>query len=64
MTPKARIVKAKYTSIARQRLGKHIPAATNTQATIETVFFAWSVTRSYLEHNWRYSAVEGAIVEC
>jgi hypothetical protein len=32
---KAGIVKSEETSIATQRLGKHIPAAMNTQATIE-----------------------------
>jgi hypothetical protein len=32
---KAGIVKSEETSIARQVLGKHIPAATNTHATIE-----------------------------
>jgi hypothetical protein len=32
---KAGIVKPEQTTIARQRLGKHIPAATNTQAKIE-----------------------------
>jgi hypothetical protein len=35
--PKAGIVKSEETSIARQLLGIHIPAATNTQATIELV---------------------------
>jgi hypothetical protein len=39
------------TSIARQRLGKHIPAATNTQATLkeflETVFSVGSAPRLY-----------------
>jgi hypothetical protein len=30
----------------------------------EAVFSAWSVLRSYLEDNWRYSAVEGSVVEC
>jgi hypothetical protein len=33
--PKGGIVKSEWTFIARQRLGKHIPAATNTQAKIE-----------------------------
>jgi hypothetical protein len=63
-----------YRSIARQRFGKHIPAGTKTSnnktsiarqrrckhasSTIEAVFFAWSVPRSYLEDNWRYKAVE------
>jgi hypothetical protein len=32
---KAGIVEPEETSIARQLLGKHIPAATNLQATIE-----------------------------
>jgi hypothetical protein len=32
MTPESRNIE---TVIARQRLGKHIPAATNTQVTIE-----------------------------
>jgi hypothetical protein len=36
---KAGIVGPEQTSIARQRLGKHIPAATNTQATIEELPF-------------------------
>jgi hypothetical protein len=34
---KAGIVETEETSIARQRLGKHFPAATNTQATIEVM---------------------------
>jgi hypothetical protein len=33
--PKDGIVKSESTFIARQRLGKHVPAATNMQATIE-----------------------------
>jgi hypothetical protein len=33
--PKAGTVKSEETSIAGHRLGKHIPTATNTQATIE-----------------------------
>jgi hypothetical protein len=32
---KAGVIKLEKTSMAIQRLGKHIPAATNTQATIE-----------------------------
>jgi hypothetical protein len=40
-----------------QWCGKHA-------STIEAVFYAWSVPRSYLEENWRYSAVEGSAVEC
>jgi hypothetical protein len=32
---KAGIIKSEYTIIARQRLVKNIPAATNTQVTIE-----------------------------
>jgi hypothetical protein len=33
--PNSGIVKSEETSIARQRLGKHVPAAMNMQATIE-----------------------------
>jgi hypothetical protein len=33
--PKAGVVKSEETPIARQLLGKHIPAATKAQATIE-----------------------------
>jgi hypothetical protein len=36
---------------AIQWCGKHA-------STIEAVFYAWSVLRSYFEDNWRYSAVE------
>jgi hypothetical protein len=36
---KAGIVEPEQTSIARQRLSKHIPAATNTQAAIEELPF-------------------------
>jgi hypothetical protein len=39
----------------RQRIGKHIPAATNTRATIqlllETVFYTQSVQKGYKEDN-------------
>jgi hypothetical protein len=35
MTPESRTSEAEYTFIARQRLCKHIPTASNTQATIE-----------------------------
>jgi hypothetical protein len=35
---KAGIVEPEETSIARQRLGKQVPAATDTQATIEKLF--------------------------
>jgi hypothetical protein len=37
MTPEGRKVEPQETSIARQRLGKHVIAATNTQATIEAL---------------------------
>jgi hypothetical protein len=57
MTPEIRI--SKETSIAGQRLGKYIPAATNTQATIEylpllcnngeAAFSAWPVQSGYKE---------------
>jgi hypothetical protein len=46
-------VEPEETSIARQRLGIHVPAATNTQATIgellETVFCAGSARKVYNE---------------
>jgi hypothetical protein len=45
-------------TVAMQRRGKR------TSSTIEVVFSAWSMPRSYLEDNWRYSAVEGSVVEC
>jgi hypothetical protein len=35
LCPETGIVKSEGTSIARQLLGKEIPAATNTQATVE-----------------------------
>jgi hypothetical protein len=42
--------------VSRQRLGKHVPAETDTHATIEvlleTMFSTWSVQRSYNEDNW------------
>jgi hypothetical protein len=37
MTPKAGIVQPEGTFLARQRLGKHVPVATKTQATIEVL---------------------------
>jgi hypothetical protein len=44
------------TFVARQRLGKHVRAATNTHETIEvlleTVFSTRSVPRRYKEDNW------------
>jgi hypothetical protein len=44
------------TFVSKQRLGKHVPAATDTHATIEilleTVFSTRSVQRSYKEDNW------------
>jgi hypothetical protein len=45
-------------TVAVQRRGKH------DSPRIEAVFSTWSVPRSYLEDNWRYSAVEGSAVEC
>jgi hypothetical protein len=48
----------RVTSVAMQRRGKHA------SSTIEVVFSAWSVPRSYLEDNWRYSVIEGSAVEC
>jgi hypothetical protein len=42
--------------VSRQRIGKHVPAATNTHATIEllleTVFPPWSVQMGYKEYKW------------
>jgi hypothetical protein len=35
---KARIVEAEETAVASQGIGKHIPPATNTHATLEMVF--------------------------
>jgi hypothetical protein len=44
-------VEPEKTSIARQRLGKQVPAATNTQVTVdellETVFLVGSASRLY-----------------
>jgi hypothetical protein len=47
----------KYTRVvSKKRLGKHVPTATDTHATIEvrleTVFSTRSVQRSYKEGNW------------
>jgi hypothetical protein len=42
--------------VSRQRLGKHVPAAMDTHATVEvlleTVFSTRSVQKSYKEGNW------------
>jgi hypothetical protein len=50
------------TSIARQRLGKHVPAATNTQTTIEifseTMFSARSMQRGYKRRELRFGSVD------
>jgi hypothetical protein len=47
------------TFVSRQRIGKHIPAATDTHATIEIllemVFCTWSVQMGYKEDNWQPS---------
>jgi hypothetical protein len=45
-------------TIAKQRRDKHA------SSTIQAVFSAWCVPKSYLEDNWRYSAVEDSVVEC
>jgi hypothetical protein len=51
MISKARIVESEETAVTRQRLGKHIPAATNTHATMEElldmVFSVQSVLMLY-----------------
>jgi hypothetical protein len=55
------------TSISRQRLGKHVNAATDTHAItevlFETVFSTRSVQRGYKEENWgnRVSSVREAM---
>jgi hypothetical protein len=45
---KAGIVEPEQTAVARQRFGKHVPAATNTHAAIQelldSVFYMWSVS--------------------
>jgi hypothetical protein len=65
--------------VSNQRFGKDGPAETNARnnarevllcngwvnaSTVERLFSAWSMRRSYLEDNWRYSSVEGPAVEC
>jgi hypothetical protein len=44
------------TIVSRQRLGNHVPAATDTHATIgallETVFYTRPVQKGYKEDNW------------
>jgi hypothetical protein len=51
--PEDRIMEPEETSITRQRLSKHVPAATNTQATIEelleAMFSVGSAPRLYNE---------------
>jgi hypothetical protein len=46
------------TFVSRQQLGKHVPAATDTHATIEvlleTVFSTRSVQRGFKEDKWGY----------
>jgi hypothetical protein len=44
-------------TVAMQWFRKHA-------STIEAVFLAWSLPRSYLEDNWHYSSVEDLVVEC
>jgi hypothetical protein len=60
--------------ISRQRIGKHVPAATNTYTTIEilleTVFSTRSVQSGFKEDNWGDPVSESrlrrdsAIVSC
>jgi hypothetical protein len=38
-------------AIAKQWLGKHVPAATNTHATIEN-YWKWSMLRRYNDDQW------------
>jgi hypothetical protein len=55
------------TLLSRQRLGKHVPAAKDTHATIEvlleTVFSTLSVHKGYKEDNWgnRVTSVRKAL---
>jgi hypothetical protein len=55
------------TFVARQRLGKHVPAATDTHSTIEvlleTVFSTRFVLRCYKEYIWgnRVSSVRESV---
>jgi hypothetical protein len=45
-------------TVSMQLLGKRL------STTIEELFSAWAMTRSYLHDNWRYSLVESSGVEC
>jgi hypothetical protein len=55
------------TSVSKQQLGKHVPAAKDTHATIEvllgTVFSTRSVQRRYMEDKWdnRVSSVRESV---
>jgi hypothetical protein len=40
MTPESRNIGAKERAVARQQIGKHVPAATNTQEATEELFDA------------------------
>jgi hypothetical protein len=59
---KAGIVEAEETSITRQRLGKHIPGATNMQLKIdvllETMFSVRSVQSGYKRRELQFGSVE------
>jgi hypothetical protein len=40
-------------AVSRQRLGNHVPAATDTHATVEVLLeMGWSVPKGYKEANW------------
>jgi hypothetical protein len=55
-------VESEETSIARQRLGKYVPVATNTQATIEELLeMVFSVASALRPYNKDPSPAEGII---
>jgi hypothetical protein len=55
------------TSVSRKRLGKHVPAETDTHATIvvllKKVFYIRSVQRGYKENNWGNRVSNGVCEE-
>jgi hypothetical protein len=50
MTPERRIVEPEETAVAMQRLGKHVPAATNTHATTQELLDSVFSMRSVLSN--------------
>jgi hypothetical protein len=53
-------------TISRQRIGKHVPATTNTHTTIEllleTVFSTPSAQNGYKEENWGVPVVSSLLI--